>query len=105
MKKFDIKILLKKWKHAFKDIGSDADKDWKIVLVGFVVFLTFCIAFHAKIFIEMQSVRKNGGSHSPVATELINTRALDAVLSVYDDRASQFESIATTGVTFVDPAR
>jgi hypothetical protein len=105
MKKFDTKLILKKWKHAFKDIGSDADKDWKIVLVAVVILLFISIVFHAKIFIEMQGDEKNGGSGDPVATELINTRALDAVLLVYDERAAEFESIVTTGVTFVDPAR
>lgn len=105
MKRFDFKIALKKTKHAFKDIGSDADKDWKIVLISMMLLFVLCVILHVKVFLEVQNVKKQGGQVDSAATELINTKALEDVLSMYDERAESFEALSVQEFTFVDPAR
>ncbi len=105
MKNFDLKITLKKWKHAFKDIGSDADKDWKLLLVAGILLLFAIGVVHGKIFYDVQSGKKQGEVLAGGATELIDTRALESVLALYDERAKEFDALSSSTFTFGDPSR
>ncbi len=105
MKKFDLKLALKRLKHAFKDIGSDADKDWKIVLVGAICLLFVIGVVNAKTFYDMYSLKGVEGEAAPASTELIDTKALENVLKAYDERAKDFDVISSSSFSFTDPSR
>lgn len=105
MKKLDFKILTKKTLHFFKMIGSDADKDWKIALMFAVLLLLVIAGYHAKLFIEVESMDTSKLQVNKKSTELIDTNSLNRILGIYDSRASEYATRATSTVFGVDPAR
>jgi hypothetical protein len=105
MKHFDIKLIWKKARHAFKDIGSDADKDWKIVLVTAIILFLLIAAYNAEVFLALRSGQRTSAADNAVPTELINAKALENVLVKYDKRREAFNATAAQTFSFVDPAR
>ncbi|MES2223799.1 MAG: hypothetical protein V4469_02590 [Patescibacteria group bacterium] len=103
MKKFSITIFFKKIKHSFANIGSDADKDWKIVLSLFMLSILISIIWHTNLYLNIGT--SDNTISSEAAKSPINTKALGGMIVKYDDRAGEFQTIATDKKVFVDPAR
>ncbi|HEY4512166.1 MAG TPA: hypothetical protein VJH63_00710 [Candidatus Paceibacterota bacterium] len=106
MKKINIKLVWKKIRHSFKEMGSDADKDWKIALSIFVVILIASIIFHVDILVGVET-QKTGSVKTESATkvEFVNARTLNDVLSQYDRRAKEYQKLQSAPSTLVDPAK
>lgn len=105
MKKINFKKIAKQILSTVKSIGSDADNDWKISFLLFVIVLIFSIAFHTKIFFSVESAKESGAALEAKKIELINNKALSKLLSQYDERAASYQAITTSTTVLVDPSR
>lgn len=105
MKNFKQKISLKKVTANLKLLGSDADKDWKIVLSLSIILVIASVAFHVTALVKTMNLEKGLDNELESETELINTEKLNQVLGSYDDRAREFERIRSTTFSFTDPAK
>lgn len=103
MKKINIKIWFKKFKHAFKRIGSDADKDWKIALSLFIIAFIISIFIHTKMFFEVQDISDQYSNQFMYDTKPADTGALADMLNKYDKREKEYNSIASSTIITVDP--
>ncbi len=105
MKKINLKIIWKKTKHSFSNIGSDADKDWRIVLSLFIIFIFVSVIWHINVYIDI------GGNDSLSLSEKtsdkteVNAAILAQMIEKYDKRAEEFQSIKTNKKVLIDPAQ
>lgn len=92
--------------------GADAAKiettpyrDWKIVAVGFFVFLVASLAFHT--YMSVQINNDNFFTATPVKKEglIFNKTGLKAVLTVLSAKEQILSGVATTTTSAVDPSR
>lgn len=103
MKKVNLKIILKKIKHTFVNIGSDADKDWRIVFSLFIVSIVISIVWHINMYMNINIMNKtvpNSGAKSA-----INVHDLEEMISKYDGRAEEFKNIIESKKPLIDPAQ
>ncbi len=105
MKRFDLKVKWKKARHAFKDIGSDADKDWKILLIAGIILLLIMGVYSAKVFLDVRAGERVRDTDNAKPTELIDAKALEKVLVQYDKRAEAFAQTEAQTFSFVDPSK
>lgn len=105
MNNIDIKIGFKKFKHALRNIGSDADKDWKILLVLFILAFFVTIIMHLNIFIFTKNISDASGFGEGEAPQVVNEDVLNQMVDKYDDRAREFQKIASSTIVLIDPAR
>lgn len=105
MNNFKYKISLKKAIANLKVLGSDADKDWKIILSLSIILVIVSAVFHFSMLLSTWNLEKLSGGESESKTELINTKKLNHVLESYDDRAKEFERLESASFSFTDPAR
>lgn len=88
-----------------RSVGSDADKDWKILLSTMIVFAIASVVFHVLVLVRSSSIGKSLSNKTETSTELINTTKLGQTLAIYDERAKESERLSSTTFSFVDPAR
>jgi hypothetical protein len=105
MKKIDFKKATKHFIHAIKNIGSDADRDWRIFFLIFVIAFFLSVVAHAEIFISAIGGQDAKFASPATKTELINSKALAELLSKYDERASEFDKRVNEDLSLVDPSR
>jgi len=105
MKNFNFALRWKKAKHALKSVGSDADKDWKIVITISAAILLFILAFHAKLFIDLNKGELPDESSKVAPANLLDGKSLSKTLSAYDARAKEYAVLKSSGTVLVDPAR
>ena len=105
MKNFKLKISLKKVVANLKMLGSDADRDWKIMLSLSIILVVTSVVFHTSMLLSALKLEKVLDSESESKTELINTKKLNQILESYDIRAKEFERLSNTTFSFTDPAR
>jgi hypothetical protein len=102
MKKFNTKIFIKKVKHSLQNIGSDADKDWRIILSIFVLATITSIIWHINIFIN--STDQKGTLPNVLSSGKINIEVLENMTLLYTKRAEEFKRLLEDKRTFIDPA-
>jgi len=105
MKKTNIKFFFKKLVHSLKDIGSDADRDWAIVLVLFFLGIIVSVSWHARIYILMNDQLTNSSKESGVKGDEIKADSLLRVIKKYDERAQKYKSVINDKSNLIDPAR
>lgn len=102
--KFDIKIMFKRLSHAFRNIGSDADKDWRIIITIFALLFVASVVFHVHMFLTISNqsgVPTSMGENSV----LLSTDELSSMVELYERRAEEYQKIKETTFTLIDPAR
>ena len=104
MKKIDFKKTSKHIVHALKNIGSDADKDWRVFFLLFLVIFLISVAVHVQIYLNVESAKEDGASLEAKRTELIDSKALSDLLSKYDVRAGDYQKISSDTSVLVDPS-
>lgn len=104
MKKINLKIITKKAKSAFVGIGSDADKDWKIVLSLFSVALVVSLVIHINIYINTSDVSKSEPNKKGNVSE-ISPLVLGQIVDKYEKRTKEFNELVREKSVLVDPAQ
>jgi hypothetical protein len=105
MKKIDFKKILKKIFHWLSKIGSDADNDWKVIFIIFIVSFLFIAFLNTQTFFAVQVLKSTGASLQAKKTEFIDAHALSDVLGKYNARARGYAKLASTTPNLVDPSR
>lgn len=104
MKKFNLTIFLKKIKHLLRNIGSDADKDWRISLSLFILAVITSTIWHINVYIT--SLEKELSETTLSANEKgVNVETLAEMTAIYDRRAEEFQKLLEQKPISVDPAR
>jgi hypothetical protein len=102
--KINFKIFFKKLKHSLKNIGSDADKDWAI-MITFFFFVFICIViFHINLFLNIQSKLGEIGINAEAPNKAINSELLGEMVSRYEKRAGEYKRIEDTNFQMIDPS-
>ncbi len=104
MKKLEMKKFTKKFIHAVKNIGSDSDKDWRILFLTFLLVLVITTAEHLKTYFSVENDKRSGASLEAKGVELINSKALSNLLTKYEQRTLEYSEVASS-TPLVDPAR
>ena len=91
--------------HSFSKLGSDADKDWKFILLIFIGIFVGAVILNINIFIEAKSQMIAGQALAPEEKDSLNSKALSKAISLYDLRAKDYERLASSSAYLVDPAR
>ena len=104
MKKFNLKIIWKKFKHSFANIGSDADKDWRIMLSLFIVSLFVSVFAHINIYLSIGDSDVISVQNVVDKTE-VNPVVLGQTIEKYERRAEEFQTISTNKKVLIDPAQ
>lgn len=105
MKKQKIQIIFKKIRHSFSNIGSDADKDWRIIFAIFGLLFFVSVIWHTKIYVEMSSAIKSPYFTMPSGGAPINEAMFDAIYAKYTKRSEESVVIISRKHSLVDPAR
>lgn len=105
MKNINTKIIWKKIKHFCANIGSDSDKDWRIILSLFLIGVVFSIGWHLNILFTLDSSIKNVSNSIVVKNGEVNVTTLEETIHEYDTRNAEYQKLADTEKQLVDPAR
>lgn len=103
MKNFNFKIFLKRVKHSLQHIGSDADKDWRILLSLFIVSIAISVIWHINIYVA--SLGKEFVIDTKNNDRGASIEALSKMTDVYDNRAFEFQKLLEDKKILIDPAR
>lgn len=87
-----IKKIIHIFFKRFFSFGSDADKDWKLVLILFFVFSFGAIIVGIFDFFHFSKFDFEN-NEKPVRFEFIDRGAIKSLLDKYDQRALDFEKI------------
>lgn len=105
MKKINPKIIWKKGIHWISKIGSNADNDWKLVLIASIVVFFLIVLTNLQTYLSVENQKMAGVSLQGKKTEFVDARALAQVVSEYNLRARDYARIASTTLNLVDPAK
>ncbi len=105
MKKLSPKILWKKTKHTFTHIGSDADRDWRIVLILFIVSIFISVLWHIDLYLTMGDSKDIRSSKVQKNRAEVSEAVLNRMIDIYDKRADEFNSIKSDKKALIDPAQ
>lgn len=102
--KIDFKILFRRLRHLLKNIGSDADKDWKIMISVFFITFVGLIIFHTNLFLNIKNRLGDSARESESNNSSVNTKLLDEMVLKYDKRAEEYKKIENTQFQLIDPS-
>lgn len=102
--KVNYQILFKRLKHSFKNIGSDADKDWNIIILTFFVVFLGAVIFHINLFINVQARLDNNVGSLESKNQSINSEDLSEMVGKYEKRAEEYEKIEDIEFQLIDPS-
>ena len=105
MKKLTPKIIWKKTKHSFANIGSDADKDWRIILSFFIVGVIMSLFWHIDLYLNIGSSGNSTSTQGVVDKTMVNTTVLSQMIDTYGKRADEFHIIENNKKVLIDPAQ
>lgn len=105
MKKLSPRILWKKTKHSFTNIGSDADKDWRIILILFIVSVFVSVLWHIDLYLTMGDSKDMSSSKVQKSKTEVSEFVLGQMIDIYNKRADEFHIIENNKKTSVDPAQ
>ncbi len=105
MKRLTPKIFWKKVVHFFRNIGSDADKDWRIIFTLFIVALLGSILFQINLYLAVgeRNMIRIDKQFSPKTG--VNAEQLRQMIDIYSKRADEFRIIESNKKVSIDPAQ
>lgn len=102
--KINLKTFFKKLKHSFKNIGSDADKDWAIMITFFFFVFLCIVVFHINLFLNIQGKLDEIDINVQASNKAINSELLGEMVSRYEKRAEEYKKIEDTNFQMIDPS-
>ncbi len=102
--KINFKILFRRVKNLLKNIGSDADKDWVIILSFFFIMFFVSIAFHINLFLNIKNGLNEKDGSVLTQKQAVDSGVLDEIIGKYDKRADEYKKIEENPLLLVDPS-
>lgn len=101
----NIKNLFNKKKRGSKKPIVSPFRDWKIIIVVFILINIISITFGIKIFYDVEYGEITYAEDTVISINTIDRTVLVNVLNYYEGQEVLFDSIKVGGVSTVDPSR
>ncbi len=100
----NFKTRLKKIVTRIKNLGNDADYDWRMILFVFLCSLIAVLALHVRIFTSTEQVLSSIETRPVQEYKVFDFDMLSQSVSAYKQREEEYKKIQNTQLKIIDPA-